>query len=226
MRKTPRRSLCASIIRQLLALTVAVLALASPASRLQAAERPNVVWILSEDNSIHWLRLYGYEHGVAPNIEQLAADGVTFEHALQTTVLSLPALRRLKFLRGTDGQALADRAAAQLAARTALAALALAAVAGAHGKGHDLRSGALLVGDGPLTLEVLEADGRVSGSFTLTPTAAAALLAEAAGAASVAGMGWNRSPLDSLRPADKLVKLLAKSQGLASNKPAQADEEA
>lgn len=81
MRKTPRRSLCASIIRQLLALTVAVLALASPASRLQAAERPNVVWILSEDNSIHWLRLYGYEHGVAPNIEQLAADGVTFEHA-------------------------------------------------------------------------------------------------------------------------------------------------
>lgn len=81
MRKTPRRSLSASIIRQLLALTVAVLALASPASRLQAAERPNVVWILSEDNSIHWLRLYGYEHGVAPNIEQLAADGVTFEHA-------------------------------------------------------------------------------------------------------------------------------------------------
>ncbi len=81
MRSAIRCSISATIIRRLLFLTLAVLALASPASRLQAAERPNVVWILSEDNSIHWLRLYGYELGVTPNIEQLAADGVTFEHA-------------------------------------------------------------------------------------------------------------------------------------------------
>jgi uncharacterized sulfatase len=58
-----------------------VLTLLSTATQATAAERPNVVWILSEDNSIHWLRLYGYEHGVAPNIEQLAADGIAFEHA-------------------------------------------------------------------------------------------------------------------------------------------------
>ncbi len=81
MRSTIRCLISATIIRRLLALIFAVLALASPVSRLQAAERPNVVWILSEDNSIHWLRLYGYELGVTPNIEQLAADGVTFEHA-------------------------------------------------------------------------------------------------------------------------------------------------
>ena len=81
MRSTIRCSIPLTIVRQLLALTLAVLALASPASWLQAAEQPNVVWILSEDNSIHWLRLYGYELGVTPNIEQLAADGVTFEHA-------------------------------------------------------------------------------------------------------------------------------------------------
>jgi arylsulfatase A-like enzyme len=81
MRSTICCSISATIVRELLALTFAVLALTSVTSRLRAAERPNVVWILSEDNSIHWLRLYGYAPGVTPNIEQLAADGVTFEHA-------------------------------------------------------------------------------------------------------------------------------------------------
>ncbi|HIM28155.1 MAG TPA: DUF229 domain-containing protein [Planctomycetes bacterium] len=46
-----------------------------------AAERPNVVWILSEDNSIHYLRLYGAPLGVTPAIEDLAAQGITFNHA-------------------------------------------------------------------------------------------------------------------------------------------------
>jgi arylsulfatase A-like enzyme len=81
MRSTNCCSISATITRRLLVLTFAVLAMAFPASRLRAADRPNFVWILSEDNSIHWLRLYGYELGVTPNIEQLAADGVTFEHA-------------------------------------------------------------------------------------------------------------------------------------------------
>ena len=47
----------------------------------RAAERPNFVWILSEDNSKHYLRLYGDELGAAPNIEQLAREGITFHHA-------------------------------------------------------------------------------------------------------------------------------------------------
>jgi len=46
-----------------------------------ADERPNIVWILSEDNSQHYLRLYGDELGITPNIEQLATEGVTFNHA-------------------------------------------------------------------------------------------------------------------------------------------------
>jgi uncharacterized sulfatase len=46
-----------------------------------AAERPNVVWILSEDNSIHYLRLYGNPLGITPTIEELAEQGITFNHA-------------------------------------------------------------------------------------------------------------------------------------------------
>lgn len=46
-----------------------------------AAERPNVVWLVSEDNSIHFLKLFD-EHGAAtPRIAELAAHGLTFENA-------------------------------------------------------------------------------------------------------------------------------------------------
>lgn len=45
------------------------------------AEQPNFVWIISEDNSKHHLKLFD-EGGVAtPNIEALAKDGVIFENA-------------------------------------------------------------------------------------------------------------------------------------------------
>lgn len=46
-----------------------------------AEDRPNVVWILSEDNSKHYLRLYGNPLGATPTIEKLAAEGLTFDHA-------------------------------------------------------------------------------------------------------------------------------------------------
>jgi arylsulfatase A-like enzyme len=46
-----------------------------------SAERPNIVWLLSEDNSIHYARLYGDELGAMPNIESLAQSGLVFNHA-------------------------------------------------------------------------------------------------------------------------------------------------
>lgn len=44
--------------------------------------RPNIVWIVTEDNSPDWLRLYNPEGGAPmPNIEQLAERGLVFNHA-------------------------------------------------------------------------------------------------------------------------------------------------
>ena len=41
-------------------------------------EQPNIVWITSEDNSVHYMKLFD-EHGVeTPNIEKLANHGVKF----------------------------------------------------------------------------------------------------------------------------------------------------
>jgi uncharacterized sulfatase len=50
-------------------------------TELSAADRPNVVWIVSEDNSIHYLKHFFDGGADAPNIEALAAEGLTFDNA-------------------------------------------------------------------------------------------------------------------------------------------------
>jgi uncharacterized sulfatase len=60
-------------------LIATLLLLGSPSTF--AADRPNVVWIVSEDNSIHYLKHFFEGGAEAPNIEQLAAHGLTFDHA-------------------------------------------------------------------------------------------------------------------------------------------------
>lgn len=45
------------------------------------SEPPNIVWITSEDNSVHYMKLF-HEQGVeTPNIESLAKNGITFTRA-------------------------------------------------------------------------------------------------------------------------------------------------
>ncbi|MFP6900634.1 MAG: sulfatase, partial [Opitutales bacterium] len=48
---------------------------------IHAAKRPNVVFLVSEDNSVHYLRHYGAQFGAMPAVEKLAAEGLTFNHA-------------------------------------------------------------------------------------------------------------------------------------------------
>lgn len=43
--------------------------------------RPNIVWVVSEDNSKHYLKLYEEGGAPMPNIEALAKEGLVFEHA-------------------------------------------------------------------------------------------------------------------------------------------------
>jgi len=50
-------------------------------SALQAADRPNFLWILSEDNSKHYLKLFDRHGAPTPNIEKLASHGLVFDHA-------------------------------------------------------------------------------------------------------------------------------------------------
>jgi uncharacterized sulfatase len=45
------------------------------------AKKPNFVFLVSEDNSIHYLKHYGAKFGRMPNVEKMAERGVTFNHA-------------------------------------------------------------------------------------------------------------------------------------------------
>lgn len=48
---------------------------------LLAQEKPNIVWITSEDNSSHWIGCYGNKQSKTPRIDALAKDGILFENA-------------------------------------------------------------------------------------------------------------------------------------------------
>lgn len=50
-----------------------------------AADRPNIVWLLSEDNSKHYLKLFDEAGAPTPNIAKLAEDGLLFEHAFSNS---------------------------------------------------------------------------------------------------------------------------------------------
>jgi CRISPR-associated protein Csb1 len=154
-------------------------------------------------------------HGnVKPSMDP-EAGGVTIDYAEQITVLSLPALRRLRFPQRPDGKAFdaAGRPKAELAARAALAALALRAIAYQRDRGYDLRSRCALRPLAPLSLELVPGDGSEPESFGLDVTAARKLMEEAARAAEATGLPWRKKPVD-LKPAPKLVALIRKSREL------------
>lgn len=157
----------------------------------------------------------GINHGnIPPNIDR-EAGGVTIGHAVQTTVLSLAALRRLRFQTKADGTRLAggERDAAELAARTALAALALAAVVYQRENDYDLRSRSLLVAKQPLELEVLTRDGSEPQRYSLGREGAKKLLERALAEAETQGIGWNREAIR-LEPAPKLADLIRQSRSV------------
>ncbi len=49
--------------------------------KLQAADRPNFVWILSEDNSKHYLKLFDEQGAETPHIRRMAEHGILYERA-------------------------------------------------------------------------------------------------------------------------------------------------
>jgi len=50
-------------------------------------DRPNILWVTSEDNSHHWLGCYGNELARTPNLDRLADEGVRYRHAYANTAV-------------------------------------------------------------------------------------------------------------------------------------------
>lgn len=162
-------------------------------------------------NSVSFRKRLG-EHFVydpTKDVWKRPVGGVTIDYAEQKTVISLPAIRRLRF--PIDGKISRE---ANVAARTVIAALGLCGAALAAERGLDLRSRCLLWPTQAITWDLLNAPGTEPKSFELDAEAAVALLADAVEAAKKVGLPWLTETLV-LKPQAKLVELVRKSQQLA-----------
>src|ERR1700754_3444218 len=61
----------------------------APAARAAAVERPNVLWLVSEDNN-PYIRAYGDALARTPTIDGLARDGVRFENSFSEAPVCAP----------------------------------------------------------------------------------------------------------------------------------------
>jgi len=155
--------------------------------------------------------------------------GFTISKAVQTTTLSLPALRRLHFPTDAGGRPATEAERRKqddinVAARTALAALGLCAATLAREAGCDLRSRCLLVPkEGEQFIWELIGVGKTH-TFTLSGDAAIKLLGDAVAALrrEIAN-AWPKDPIQ-LTPSDELLELVVRSQRLAAAGKGEAGE--
>ena len=151
-------------------------------------------------------------------------SGVTIDRAEQTVVLSLPALRRLRFpINGALDKDPNKQAEIDNAARTVLAALGLCAAALAAENGLDLRSRCLLWPTEPLAWELLGKPGEAPTKLGLDADAAIEMLKNAVEQAKKVGLPWRSEPLV-LTPSVELVKLVVKSQRLTVQQGGESGE--
>ena len=145
-------------------------------------------------------------HGnIPPTIED---GGYTISHAVQTTVLSLIALRRLHF---PVGKAKPD-IATDHAAQTLLATLALYSIAYQREEGYDLRSRCVLVPAGPAHYELVGSGATQVQRFALDAASATALFKQAV--EQLPGtLGWSPAEI-LLRPSDDVLRLIRVSREL------------
>lgn len=148
--------------------------------------------------------------------DRYLAGGVTIDSAEQSIVLSLPALRRLRF--PVNGECTPERDAA---ARTVLAALGLCAAALADESGLDLRSRCLLwPADEALSWELLQR-GKAE-LISLSADESVELFNQSVEAAKAVDLPWRDDPLV-LHPSEQLVQLVAKSQRLTVDEGGEAE---
>ena len=144
-------------------------------------------------------------HGnIPPTIED---GGFTVSKAVQTTVISLPAIRRLRF--PIDGHTPTGQI--DNIARTVLMTLALLAATLVRERGADLRSRCLLHPVETPCWELLDIPGEEAERFGASGDDLRSIYAQAVGQAKEAGLPWMDEELV-LTPSPQLLELVRQSQ--------------
>lgn len=59
-------------------------------SGFASADRPNILWLVSEDNNVNWVGCYGNPHAKTPNIDGLAREGFQYMHCYANAPVCAP----------------------------------------------------------------------------------------------------------------------------------------
>lgn len=149
-------------------------------------------------------------HGnVTPTITE---GGVTISNALQTTVISLAAIRRLRFPLNGNNE---SDVKVDINARAALVALGLLAAALTREEGADLRSRCQLIPTEAFQWELLGEPGQEPEKFSLSAGTAMELFNTAIEQAEKVGLPWEGKI--SVTPHPDLIKLVSRSQEIAAH---------
>jgi CRISPR-associated protein Csb1 len=133
---------------------------------------------------------------------------VTLREARQIAVLSLPALRRLRFPDLAPGTAVLAR---DQAGRVVLAALAVYVLALQVAQGFDLRSRCVLVPTDSPQVEIVGHIATQCQAFSLDVASARDVLQQALSDAETVGLHWETGPI-LLQAQAKLKELVRRSQ--------------
>ncbi len=173
---------------------------------VEDSEKPVMIVVLNDEEHVD------HRYGIRAEKKPIAKGGFTIDYAEQTTVLSLPALRRLRFPAKAGDKSTPESDAA---ARTYLAALGLLAATLAVEAGYDLRSRCILRATDAVRWELLGRPGEEPKFFDLTKEQAVKLYK-----AALAAVRDARLPVETkevvLTPSDDLVTLVKKSMELAA----------
>jgi CRISPR-associated protein Csb1 len=174
-------------------------------------------WTNIEESAKGGLRPSEINHG--PILFGPTHGGITFQDAEQTVVLTLAGLRWLRFPpEGAEWEEPSEEQKRRdSAGRVVLAAIGLCGAALAEAAGHDLRSGCLLHATEPAGWELLDQPGEANSALHVDADAAVEILKGAVTAAEEAGLTWRKERL-LLKPSEKLVELIQRSQKMAKEK--------
>jgi CRISPR-associated protein Csb1 len=154
----------------------------------------------------------GNQYVIRDERRPIPIGGFTIDYAEQTTVLSLPALRRLRFPAKPNVKSTSE---GDVAARTYLAALALLGATLAVEAGYDLRSRCILRATDPVCWHLLGKPGDADKQFVLSKKQAIEVYKAALVAAEKVGLSIDTEEVV-LTPFDDLVTLVKKSMELAA----------
>jgi CRISPR-associated protein Csb1 len=148
----------------------------------------------------------------------ISVGGFTIDYAEQTTVLSLPALRRLRFPAKSGEKSVPE---VDAAARTYLAAIGLLGATLAVESGNDLRSRCILRSAHAMTWQLLGKPGDPDESFSLDKAAALALYKDALAAVEKV-LPIHLDEIE-LTPEKKLIRLVVESMKIAAMEPGEGE---